>query len=98
LLEDFDISKPVLYFFGTERDGLSEEILKRRWFSKIRWWFYRKFEHFSFGGNHHSNRSNRRNSNIDWHLSETEILEKRLALKNSIKDIKRIEARYFEEH
>ena len=40
-----------------------------------------------------------RNSNIDWHLSETEILEKRLAwAKNSIKDIKRIEARYFEEH
>jgi tRNA (guanosine-2'-O-)-methyltransferase len=40
-----------------------------------------------------------RNSNIDWHLSETEILEKRLAwAKNSIKDIKRIEERYYEEN
>ncbi|MDI6045880.1 hypothetical protein [Flavobacterium yafengii] len=40
-----------------------------------------------------------RNSNIDWHLSENEILEKRLAwAKNSIKDIKRIEERYFEEN
>jgi tRNA (guanosine-2'-O-)-methyltransferase len=29
LLEDFDISKPCALFFGTERDGLSEEILKR---------------------------------------------------------------------
>ena len=40
-----------------------------------------------------------RNSTIDWHLSEEEILEKRLAwARNSIKDIKRIEARYFEEN
>ena len=39
-----------------------------------------------------------RSLNIDGHLSENEILEKRLAwAKNSIKDIKRIEARYFEE-
>ena len=37
-----------------------------------------------------------RNSNIDWHLSETEILEKRLAwAKNSIKDSIRIEERYY---
>jgi tRNA (guanosine-2'-O-)-methyltransferase len=38
-----------------------------------------------------------RNSNVDWHLSEEEMLEKRLAwAKNTIKDIKRIEARYYE--
>ena len=38
-------------------------------------------------------------SAINWHLSEDEILEKRLAwAKNSIKDIKRIEARYFQEN
>jgi tRNA (guanosine-2'-O-)-methyltransferase len=28
-MEDFDISKPSALFFGTERDGLSEEILQR---------------------------------------------------------------------
>ncbi|MEY2923142.1 MAG: hypothetical protein RL108_1768, partial [Bacteroidota bacterium] len=40
-----------------------------------------------------------RNSDINWQLSEDEILEKRLAwAKNSIKDIKRIEQRYFEEN
>jgi tRNA (guanosine-2'-O-)-methyltransferase len=37
-----------------------------------------------------------RHSDIDWHLSEEEILIKRLAwAKNSIKDIKRIEARFY---
>jgi tRNA (guanosine-2'-O-)-methyltransferase len=36
-MEDFDISKPVPYF-GTERDGLSEEILQRAdGFLKFRW-------------------------------------------------------------
>jgi tRNA (guanosine-2'-O-)-methyltransferase len=40
-----------------------------------------------------------RKSDIDWHLSEDEILVKRLAwAKNSIKDIKRIEARYLEDN
>jgi tRNA (guanosine-2'-O-)-methyltransferase len=28
-MDDFDITKPMLCFFGTERDGLSEEILNR---------------------------------------------------------------------
>jgi tRNA (guanosine-2'-O-)-methyltransferase len=27
-LDDFDISKPSALFFGTERDGLSEEVLQ----------------------------------------------------------------------
>ena len=40
-----------------------------------------------------------RNSDIKWQLSAEEILEKRLAwAKNSIKDIKRIEARYYQEN
>lgn len=39
-----------------------------------------------------------RKSDIDWHLGEDEILEKRLEwARNSIKDIKRIEARYYGE-
>ena len=37
-----------------------------------------------------------RKSNVDWKLSEEEILEKRLSwARHSIKDIKRIEERYF---
>jgi tRNA (guanosine-2'-O-)-methyltransferase len=36
-------------------------------------------------------------SNLQWHLTEDEIVEKRLDwTRKSIKDIKRIEARYFE--
>jgi tRNA (guanosine-2'-O-)-methyltransferase len=37
-----------------------------------------------------------RNSTIQWQLSEEEIIEKRMQwAKNTIKDIKRIEARYY---
>jgi len=37
-----------------------------------------------------------RKSTIDWHLSEEEILEKLMAwARKSIKDIKRIEGRYY---
>lgn len=40
-----------------------------------------------------------RRSDIDWKLTEEEILVKRLDwAKNSIKDIKRIEARYYLEN
>ncbi len=39
-----------------------------------------------------------RQSKIDWKLNDDEILAKRLAwTKNSIKDIKRIEERYYSE-
>jgi tRNA (guanosine-2'-O-)-methyltransferase len=38
-------------------------------------------------------------SDLNWQLSEDEILEKRMLwAKNTIKDIKRIEARYFLEN
>ena len=37
-----------------------------------------------------------RQSNVKWQLTEEELLEKRLLwAKNTIKDIKRIEARYY---
>jgi tRNA (guanosine-2'-O-)-methyltransferase len=39
-MEDFDITKPSALFFGTERDGLSEEILNRADGSDG--WFYRE--------------------------------------------------------
>ncbi len=40
-----------------------------------------------------------RNSDINWQLSEEDILEKRLQwARSSIKDIKRIEARYYQEN
>jgi tRNA (guanosine-2'-O-)-methyltransferase len=98
-LDDFDISKPSALFFGTERDGLSEEILQcADGFLKIPMVGFTESLNISVSAAIIiQNLTNRlRNSAIDWHLSEEEILLKRLAwAKNSIKDIKRIEERYY---
>jgi tRNA (guanosine-2'-O-)-methyltransferase len=100
LLEDFDISKPSALFFGTERDGLSEEILRRAdGFLKIPMVGFTESLNISVSASIIiQNLTNRlRNSEVSWQLTEEEILEKRLDwAKKSIKDIKRIEARYFE--
>lgn len=102
LLEDFDITKPSALFFGTERDGLSEEIMQRAdGFLKIPMVGFTESLNISVSAAIIiQNLTNRlRRSTIDWHLSEEEMLVKRLAwAKSSIKDIKRIEARYFEEN
>jgi tRNA (guanosine-2'-O-)-methyltransferase len=99
LLEDFDISKPSALFFGTERDGLSEEVLQKAdGFIKIPMVGFTESLNISVSAAIIiQNLTNRlRESNINWHLSEDEILEKRLDwAQNSIKDIKRIKARYF---
>lgn len=99
LLEDFDITKPSALFFGTERDGLSEEILQQAdGFLKIPMVGFTESLNISVSAAIIlQNLSTRlRNSNVSWQLSEDEILNKRLAwAKNSIKDIKRIEARYY---
>ena len=99
LLEDFDISKPSALFFGTERDGLSEEILKRAdGFLKIPMVGFTESLNISVSAAIIiQNLTNRlRNSDVDWKLTEEEIVEKRLDwAKKSIKDIKRIEARYY---
>lgn len=100
LLEDFDISKPSALFFGTERDGLSEEILQKAdGFLKIPMVGFTESLNISVSAAIIiQNLTNRlRNSSIPWQLSEKEILEKRLSwARNSIKDIKRIEARYYQ--
>jgi tRNA (guanosine-2'-O-)-methyltransferase len=102
LLEDFDISKPSAFFFGTERDGLSEEILRRAdGFLKIPMVGFTESLNISVSAAIIiQNLTNRlRNSDINWQLTEEEILVKRLDwAKKSIKDIKRIEARYIEEN
>lgn len=99
LLDDFDISKPSALFFGTERDGLSEEVLRQAdGFLKIPMVGFTESLNISVSAAIIlQNLSNRlRQSDISWQLSEEEILEKRMAwAKNSIKDIKRIEERYY---
>ena len=102
LMEDFDISKRTALFFGTERDGLSEEVLKHAdGFLKIPMVGFTESLNISVSAAIIlQNLSERlRKSAIDWKLTENEILEKRLDwARNTIKDIKRIEARYFSEN
>ena len=99
LLDDFDISKPSAFFFGTERDGLSEEVLKNAdGFLKIPMVGFTESLNISVSAAIiiQNLMSRLHKSTINWQLSEEEILVKRLAwAKNTIKDIKRIEARYY---
>jgi tRNA (guanosine-2'-O-)-methyltransferase len=100
LLEDFDITKKSALFFGTEKAGLSESVLKRAdGFLKIPMVGFTESLNISVSAAIIlQNISTRlRKSNINWQLSDEELLEKRLSwTRNSIKDIKRIEARYFQ--
>jgi tRNA (guanosine-2'-O-)-methyltransferase len=99
VLDDFDISKPSAFFFGTERFGLSDAALQKAdGFLKIPMVGFTESLNISVSAAIiiQSLTNRLRQSDIDWHLSETEILEKRLAwAKSSIKDIKRIEKRYY---
>ena len=102
LLEDFDVSKKSALFFGTERDGLSQEILNQAdGFLKIPMVGFTESLNISVSAAIIlQNLTERlRKTNIDWQLSSTEILEKRLQwAKRTIKDINRIEKRYNEEN
>ena len=99
LLDDFDISKPSALFFGTERDGLSTEIIEKAdGFLKIPMVGFTESLNISVSAAIIiQNLTERlRKSDIAWQLSDDELLEKRLDwAKNSIKDIKRIEKRYY---
>ena len=100
-LENFDFSKPSALCFGTEKEGLSEEIMQKAdGFLKIPMVGFTESLNISVSAAIIlQNLTNRlRNSDIPWQLTEAQILEKRLDwARKSIKDIKRIEARYFEE-
>lgn len=102
LMDDFDITKPSALFFGTERDGLSEEVMKNAdGFLKIPMVGFTESLNISVSAAIIlQNLMHRlRNSAVNWQLSEEAMLEKRIQwAKSSIKDIKRIEARYFSEH
>jgi tRNA (guanosine-2'-O-)-methyltransferase len=101
LLDDFDISKPSALFFGTERNGLSEEVLQQAdGFLKIPMVGFTESLNISVSAaiiiQNLMSRLHR--SDLPWQLTEEEFLEKRLLwARHSIKDIKRIEARYFSE-
>ena len=100
MLHEFDILKPSALFFGTERNGLSEEVIQQAdGFLKIPMVCYTESLNISVSAAIISQDiTNRlRQSNIDWKLSEEEVLEKRLDWTGkSIKDIEFIERKFRE--
>lgn len=101
LLHDFDISKRSAIFFGTEKQGLSQEVIDQAdGFLKIPMVGFTESLNISVSAAIiiQDITSRLRQSSIDWRLKDEEIVAKRLAwAKNSIKDIKRIEERYYSE-
>jgi tRNA (guanosine-2'-O-)-methyltransferase len=101
LLHEFDITKKSALFFGTEKEGLSEEVMQNAdGYLKIPMVGFTESLNISVSAaiiiQDLTNRL--RQSNVNWQLSDEEILEKRLLwAKNTIKDIKRIEERYYSE-
>ena len=99
LLHEFDISKKSALFFGTEKEGLSEEVMKQAdGYLKIPMVGFTESLNISVSAAIiiQDITSRLRLSTINWQLTENELLEKRLIwAKNSIKDIKRIEERYY---
>ena len=100
LLDDFDITTPAALFFVTERNGLSQEVLDQAdGFVKIPMAGFTESLNISVSAAIilQNLTSRLRQSEIHWQLSEEEKNVLRLNwARNTIKDIKRIEARYFE--
>jgi tRNA (guanosine-2'-O-)-methyltransferase len=101
MLEDFDIAKPSAIFFGTERHGLSEEVINQAdGYLKIPMVGFTESLNISVSAAIIlQNISTRlRHSDINWQLSEAELLEKRIDwTRKSIKDIDFVTKRYLEE-
>ncbi|WP_396194949.1 TrmH family RNA methyltransferase [Flavobacterium sp.] len=101
LLHDFDVTQKSALFFGTEKEGLSEEVMSQAdGYLKIPMVGFTESLNISVSAAIiiQDITTRLRQSEVNWKLTEVELLEKRLLwAKNSIKDIKRIEERYFSE-
>lgn len=101
MLEDFDITKSSAIFFGTEKLGLSEEVMRQAdGFLKIPMVGFTESLNISVSAaiiiQALTNRL--RHSNIDWKLTELELIEKRIDwTRKSIKDIDYITKKYLEQ-
>ncbi len=101
LLHEFDVTKRSALFFGTERDGLSPEVIEQAdGYLKIPMVGFTESLNISVSAaiiiQDITNRL--RQSDVNWKLTAEELLEKRLTwARNTIKDIKRIEERYHTE-
>ena len=100
MLHEYDISKPSAIFFGTEKNGLSEEVMEQAdGFIKIPMVGYTESLNISVSAAIivQDITTRLRQSTIDWNLKEDEVLEKRLDwTRKSIKDIEFIEKKFYE--
>lgn len=99
-LQDFDISKRSAIFFGTEKEGLSPQVIEQAdGFIKIPMVGFTESLNISVSAAIviQDITTRLRNSGIDWRLTSDEILEKQLDwTRKSIKDIEFVESRYKE--
>ncbi len=102
LVEDFDVTKKSALFFGSERDGVSENVMKQAdGFIKIPMVGFTESLNISVSAAIilQSVTSKLRNSTIDWQLTEEEKEFQRLIwMQKSIKSIDKILERYYEEN
>jgi tRNA (guanosine-2'-O-)-methyltransferase len=100
LLSDFDITKKSALFFGTEKLGLSAEVLQQAdGFLKIPMVGFTESLNISVSAaiimQYLTDKL--RKSNVNWQLNEEQIIKKRLDwARKSIKDIDFIEKRFLE--
>ncbi len=97
-LADFEIASKTALFFGTEKEGLSEEVMQKAdGFLKIPMVGFSESLNISVSAAIIVQQLTQklRESNLDWGLSHSEILEKRLDwTKKSIKNVEGIIERY----
>lgn len=102
LLHDFDISQKAAFVFGTEKKGVSQDIMDNAdGFLKIPMYGFTESLNISVSASIiiQSVMQRLHASTFDWHLSEEEILEKKLDwTKKSTRSVEEILERYFEEY
>lgn len=101
LLHDFDVTKKSCFFFGTEAEGLSEEVLEiADAYLKIPMVGFTESLNISVSAAIILQyvTTKLRQTNIAWKLTENELLEKRLDwVKKSVKSHDKIIKRFYEE-
>lgn len=99
LLTDFKLEAPIALFFGTEREGLSQEVMKEAdMFLKIPMVGFTESLNISVSAAIilQDLTTKLRQSNLPWRLTDAEILEKRLEwTKKSIRSIEDILTRFY---
>ena len=101
LVHEFDVTKKSAFFFGTEREGLSDLVLKEAdGFLKIPMYGFTESLNLSVSAAIilQSLVTKLKQSNVDWQLSEAE--KQKILMewtKNTIKSVDEIVERYYEE-